>query len=74
MSCKRQVAKEDILVVGCEGRTHDNEVLVFLMVVLKRVVECLGSRKSWGLLEGSRNVLYRDDTYHRGYALLLGVS
>ena len=51
--------------VGCEGRTHDSEVLVFLMVVLERVVECLGSKKSWGLLKDSRSVFYRDDTYHR---------
>ena len=53
MSCKRQVAKEDILVVDCEGKTRGNEVLVFLLAVLERVVECLGGRKSRGLLEGS---------------------
>ena len=38
--------------VGCEGRTHGSEVLVFLMVVLERIVECLGSRKSWGVVKG----------------------
>ena len=46
------MAKEDILVADCEGKTCGSEVLVFLLVVLERVVECLGSTKSRGVVRG----------------------
>ena len=36
----------------CEGKTCGNEVLVFLLAVLERVVECLGGRKSRGVVRG----------------------
>ena len=46
------MAKEDILVADYEDKTCGSEVLVFLLVVLERVVECLGSRKSRGVVRG----------------------
>ena len=51
-----------------EGRTHGSEVLgVFLLAVLERVVESLGSRGFLVvLLKVAENVLCRDDTYQEG--------
>ena len=60
------------MVADYEGKTRGNEVLVFLLAVLERIVECLGGRKSRGLLEGSRKCPLQGWHVSEGYIFLLG--